>query len=130
MGRVVRGASCPWGELSVGRTVHGMNCSWGEFRWGKLSGNRQQQPASANLATIAWYTQLVYILFNKLLYVLLAVFILKRSGFLYRSSSRFYHPVPYLDLSMMQVGLGAWPVCNTCMYIGAHIIYISSYTYM
>jgi hypothetical protein len=26
MGRVVHGASCPWGELSVGRTV----CLWGK----------------------------------------------------------------------------------------------------
>jgi hypothetical protein len=26
MGRVVHGASCPWGELSMGRVVYGASC--------------------------------------------------------------------------------------------------------
>jgi hypothetical protein len=37
MGRVVHGASCPWGELSMGRVVHGASCLWGELSWGELS---------------------------------------------------------------------------------------------
>ncbi len=35
LGRVVRGASCPWCELSVGRTVRGANCPWGELSMGR-----------------------------------------------------------------------------------------------
>jgi hypothetical protein len=34
MGRVVPGASCPWGELSLGRVVHGASCLWGELSMG------------------------------------------------------------------------------------------------
>jgi hypothetical protein len=48
MGRVVHGASCPWGELSVGRTVcggncplgrtvRGANCPWGELSVGRIA---------------------------------------------------------------------------------------------
>ncbi len=51
VGRTVRGANCPWGELSVGRTVHGASCPWGELYvgravhgancpWGELSMGR------------------------------------------------------------------------------------------
>jgi hypothetical protein len=41
MGRVVRGASCPWGELSwgelsIGRVVHGASCLWGELFMGRV----------------------------------------------------------------------------------------------
>jgi hypothetical protein len=36
MGRVVRGANCPWGELSVGRFVRGANCPWGELSMGRI----------------------------------------------------------------------------------------------
>jgi hypothetical protein len=49
MGRIVNGASCPWGELSMGRndcgasccgaSFDGASCPWGEFRGGELSGN-------------------------------------------------------------------------------------------
>jgi hypothetical protein len=35
MGRTVRGANCPWGELSVGRTVCGVNCPWDEMSVGR-----------------------------------------------------------------------------------------------
>jgi hypothetical protein len=35
MGRVVHGASCPCGELSVGRAVHGVKCPWGEMSVGR-----------------------------------------------------------------------------------------------
>ncbi len=35
-GRIVYGASCLWGELSVGRAVHGASCSWGELSWGRV----------------------------------------------------------------------------------------------
>ncbi len=35
MGRVVRGAKCPWGKMSVGRIVHGANCPWGEMSVGR-----------------------------------------------------------------------------------------------
>jgi hypothetical protein len=35
MGRVVHGASCPWGELSLGRVVHGVSCLWGELSLGR-----------------------------------------------------------------------------------------------
>jgi hypothetical protein len=35
MGRVVHGASCPWGELSVERNVHGASCPWGEMSVGQ-----------------------------------------------------------------------------------------------
>jgi hypothetical protein len=40
MGRVVRGASClwgelSWGELSMGRVVHGASCPWGELSLGR-----------------------------------------------------------------------------------------------
>jgi hypothetical protein len=37
MGRVFRGAKCPWGELSMERTVRGAKCLWGEMLWGELS---------------------------------------------------------------------------------------------
>jgi hypothetical protein len=37
VGRIVRGAKCPWGEMSVGRNVRGANCPWGELSWGELS---------------------------------------------------------------------------------------------
>jgi hypothetical protein len=49
MGRVVYGATCLWGELSMGRSisigrdVDGARCSWGELStgascpWGKMS---------------------------------------------------------------------------------------------
>jgi hypothetical protein len=36
MRRVVRGASCPWGEMSVGRNVHGAKCPWGEMSVGRV----------------------------------------------------------------------------------------------
>jgi hypothetical protein len=36
MGRVVHGASCPWGELSLGRVVHGASCLWGELSMGRV----------------------------------------------------------------------------------------------
>jgi hypothetical protein len=41
MGRVVRGASCPWGELSwgelsMGRVVHGASCPWGKLSMGRV----------------------------------------------------------------------------------------------
>jgi hypothetical protein len=36
MGRVVDGASCPWGELSMGRVVHGASCLWGELFLGRV----------------------------------------------------------------------------------------------
>ncbi len=49
MGRVVPGASCPWGELSMGQVVpgascprasfDGASCPWGELSWGEWSGN-------------------------------------------------------------------------------------------
>jgi hypothetical protein len=35
MGRVVRGAKCPWGEMSVGRNVHGAKYPWGEMSVGR-----------------------------------------------------------------------------------------------
>ncbi len=36
MGRVVHGASCPWGELSMVRVVHGVSCPWGELSMGRV----------------------------------------------------------------------------------------------
>ncbi len=36
MGRVVYGASCLWGELSLGRVVHGASCPWGELSMGRV----------------------------------------------------------------------------------------------
>jgi hypothetical protein len=36
MGRVVHGASCPWGELSLGRVVPGASCPWGELSMGRV----------------------------------------------------------------------------------------------
>jgi hypothetical protein len=36
MGRVVHGARCPWGELSMGRVVHGASCPWGELSMGQI----------------------------------------------------------------------------------------------
>jgi hypothetical protein len=41
MGRVVRGASGPWGELSwgelsMGRVVHGVSFPWGELSMGPV----------------------------------------------------------------------------------------------
>jgi hypothetical protein len=36
MGRVVHGASCPWGELSLGRVVRGASCPWGELFLGRV----------------------------------------------------------------------------------------------
>jgi hypothetical protein len=54
MGRIVRGANCPWGKMSVGRNVRGAKCpwdeiswgelSWGELSWGEWSGNRPSTP--------------------------------------------------------------------------------------
>ncbi len=35
MGWVVRGASCPWGEMSLGRNVRGANCPWGKMSVGQ-----------------------------------------------------------------------------------------------
>jgi hypothetical protein len=35
MGRVVRGAKCPWGEMSLGRNVRGARCPWGEMSVGR-----------------------------------------------------------------------------------------------
>ncbi len=35
MGRAVHGASCPWRKLSMGGTVHGGNCPWGELSMGR-----------------------------------------------------------------------------------------------
>jgi hypothetical protein len=62
MGRVVRGANCPWGELSVGRTVRGANCPWGELSvgqtvrgancpWSELSVGRTVRGASCRGAS-------------------------------------------------------------------------------
>jgi hypothetical protein len=49
MGRVVHGASCTQGELSLGQVVpgarcrgasfDGASCLWGELSWGEWSGN-------------------------------------------------------------------------------------------
>jgi hypothetical protein len=36
MGRDVRGAKCPWGELSLGRNVRGAKCLWGEMSVGRI----------------------------------------------------------------------------------------------
>ncbi len=36
VGRVVHGASCPWGELSLGRAVPGASCPWGELSMGRV----------------------------------------------------------------------------------------------
>jgi hypothetical protein len=35
MGRVIHGASCPWGEMSMGRVVRGVSCPWGELSVGR-----------------------------------------------------------------------------------------------
>jgi hypothetical protein len=35
VGRNVRGAKCPWGELSVERNVRGAKCLWGEMSVGR-----------------------------------------------------------------------------------------------
>jgi hypothetical protein len=35
MGRDVRGASCPWGELSMGRVVLGASCPSGKLSMGQ-----------------------------------------------------------------------------------------------
>jgi hypothetical protein len=56
MGRVVHGASCPWGELSMGRVVRGAKCLWGELSvgqdvrgakclWGEMSVGRNVRGA-------------------------------------------------------------------------------------
>jgi hypothetical protein len=42
MGRNVRGASCPWGEiswdeLSIGRVVHRASCPWSEMSLGRVA---------------------------------------------------------------------------------------------
>jgi hypothetical protein len=37
VGRNVRGVKCPWGEMSVGRNVRGAKCPWGEMSWSELS---------------------------------------------------------------------------------------------
>jgi hypothetical protein len=53
VGRIVPGANCPWGKLSMGRNVRRVKCpwgenvrgakcpwakmSWGELLWGELS---------------------------------------------------------------------------------------------
>ncbi len=36
IGRVVHGASCPWGELSMGRVVYRASCLWGELTVGRV----------------------------------------------------------------------------------------------
>ncbi len=36
MGRVVHGASCPWGELSMGRVFPGASCPWGVLSMGRV----------------------------------------------------------------------------------------------
>ncbi len=36
MGRVVKGASFLWGELSMGRVVHVASCPWGELSMGRV----------------------------------------------------------------------------------------------
>jgi hypothetical protein len=56
LGRVVHGASCPWGELSMGRVVPGVSfdgasCPWGELSWGEWSGNRLVPFSSSIVAT-------------------------------------------------------------------------------
>jgi hypothetical protein len=62
MGRVVRGASCPWGEMSVGRNVRGANCPWGEMSvgrdvrgakclWGEMSVGRNVRGARCHGAS-------------------------------------------------------------------------------
>jgi hypothetical protein len=35
VGRIVREAKCPWGEMSVGRDVRGASCPWGELSVGR-----------------------------------------------------------------------------------------------
>jgi hypothetical protein len=45
VGRVVRGVSCPWGEMSLGQNVRGARCPWGNVRgakcpWGEMSEGR------------------------------------------------------------------------------------------
>jgi hypothetical protein len=35
MERVVHGANCPWGEMSVGRAVYGAKCLWAEMSVGR-----------------------------------------------------------------------------------------------
>ncbi len=65
MGRVVHGASCPWGELSVGRTVRGANCPWGELSvgrivrgascpWGELSMGQTVHGANCPWGEMSW----------------------------------------------------------------------------
>jgi hypothetical protein len=51
LGRVVRGATCPWGELSLGQVVHGASWPWGELSMGRNdSGASRRKLSSGELS--------------------------------------------------------------------------------
>ncbi len=52
MERVAHGASCPWGELSMGRVVHGASCPWGELSMGRVAMRRKDYGAKG----VAWWS--------------------------------------------------------------------------
>jgi hypothetical protein len=54
IGRVVHGASCPWGELSLGRVVHGASCPWGGFSMGWFVYGASCRGASFDGASCPW----------------------------------------------------------------------------
>ncbi len=54
MGRVVHGASCPWGELSMGRVFPGASCPWGELSLGRVVYGASCPGASFDRASCPW----------------------------------------------------------------------------
>jgi hypothetical protein len=54
MGRVVPGASCPWSELSMGRVVHGASFPWGELSMGRVVPGVRCRGASFDGASCPW----------------------------------------------------------------------------
>ncbi len=54
MGRVVHGASCPWGELSLGRVVPWASCPWGELSMGRVVPGASYRGASFDGASCPW----------------------------------------------------------------------------
>jgi hypothetical protein len=54
MGRIVHGASCPWGELSVGRVVRGVKCPGGDCPWGEMSVGRNVRGAKCPWGELSW----------------------------------------------------------------------------
>jgi hypothetical protein len=54
MGRVVRGAKCPWGEMSVGRVVLGASCPGASCPGASCLGRVVREPSGTDAKSRLW----------------------------------------------------------------------------